>query len=399
MRPRTLSRRPLAYDRRVTALPGTEPHPHARAVLSAALPPAGAPSHAYLFHGPGGTGKRAVARAFAAELLADGAADPAAVRARVERGAHPDLTWVTPSGAHEMLTSDIEEPVVAAASKTPFEARRRVFVIERADTMNDETANRMLKTLEEPAPFAHLVLLTDRPGEVLPTIVSRCQMVRFDPLSEEEVERRLESRGVAPSLARACARLSLGDGEHALALALGDGPALRAAAEGFANAALTGELGGRPWMPLLERGAARSDAVVAELEAALAERLETTARKERKRVETEHAERSRRAGRRARTRALDHALHLVGLWYRDLACVASGAPDVVFNTDRTAELAAAAAGRDAPRHRAALEAVEETRQRLALNVTEDLAFEALAYRLASLLAGGAAIGPSAGSKP
>ena len=65
---------------------------------------------------------------------------------------HPDLTWVAPSGAAEMLVADIEEPVVAAATRTPFEARRRVFVIERAETMNDQAANRMLKTLEEPPP-------------------------------------------------------------------------------------------------------------------------------------------------------------------------------------------------------------------------------------------------------
>src|ERR1700722_19960613 len=149
-------------------LPGILEHPHARAVLGPALPPAGRPSHAYLFHGPAGAGKRAIARSFAAALLADGAASPQMVRERVQRGSHPDLTWVTPSGAAEMLVSDIEEPVVAAASRTPFESRRRVFVIESAETMGDATANRLLKTLEEPAAFVHLILLTAKPGEVLP---------------------------------------------------------------------------------------------------------------------------------------------------------------------------------------------------------------------------------------
>src|ERR1700736_6182295 len=99
-----------------TALPGIDAHPHARAVLAPALPPGGHPSHAYLFHGPAGTGKRTIARAFAAALLADGAADPQGVLERVRRDAHPDLTWVTPSGAAEMLVADVEEPVVAAAA-------------------------------------------------------------------------------------------------------------------------------------------------------------------------------------------------------------------------------------------------------------------------------------------
>src|SRR5271167_1381011 len=165
----------------VITLPGIDEHPHARALLLPALPP-GEASHAYLFHGPAGAGKRAVARAFAAALLCDGAGDPQEASRRVMRGAHPDLTWVTPSGAAEMLVADIDEPVVAAATRTPFESARRVFVIESVDTMNDQAANRMLKTLEEPPSFVHLLLLTDRREDVLATIASRCQQVRFDPL-------------------------------------------------------------------------------------------------------------------------------------------------------------------------------------------------------------------------
>src|SRR5205807_9370302 len=146
--------------------------------------------------GPAGTGKRTIARAFAAALLADGAADPQAVRERVGRDAHPDLTWVRPSGAAEMLVSDVEEPVVAAAARTPFESARRVFVIERVETMNDETANRLLKTLEEPPSFVHMLLLTDRRAGVAPTIASRCQHVRFTPLPAARLATELEGEGV-----------------------------------------------------------------------------------------------------------------------------------------------------------------------------------------------------------
>src|SRR6185436_8770792 len=160
---------------------------------------------------------------------------PANARARVMSGAHPDLTWVAPSGAADMLVSDIDEPVVAAAARTPFEATRRVFVIERADTMNDDAANRMLKTLEEPPAFAHLVLLTDKPGNVLPTIASRCQLVRFEAATPAELSHRLQTKhGVAPLTADACARLALGDASRALLLALADGPALRDAGERYA---------------------------------------------------------------------------------------------------------------------------------------------------------------------
>ena len=119
----------------------------------------------------------------------------------MQHGAHPDLTWVAPSGAHEMLRRDVDEAVVAAAAHTPFEAGYRVFVLERADTMNDEAANALLKTLEEPPHYVVLLLLTDRLGQVLPTIASRCQPVRFDPLPPERARRRLEAQGVAPAQA------------------------------------------------------------------------------------------------------------------------------------------------------------------------------------------------------
>ena len=229
-----------------------EAHPHAAAVLGAAL--RGRPSHAYLFHGPAGSGKREAARAFAAELLARDAPDPENAKARTISGVHPDLTWVAPSGAHIMLRGDVDQSVVAAAGHTPFEASFRVFVLERVDTMDDPAANTLLKTLEEPPSYVVLILLTDKPTQVLPTITSRCQGVRFDPLPPLQLAERLESHGVAPTAARACARLSLGDGERALALALGDGPALRARAEAFARAPHRGR--GRP-RAAVDRGARR----------------------------------------------------------------------------------------------------------------------------------------------
>src|SRR5437588_8323364 len=185
-----------------------EGHAHAHAVLGPVLSGDREPSHAYLFHGPGGAGKRAAARAVAAELLAAGSTDPVGARRRALAVSHPDLTWVAPSGAHEILVGDIDEPVVAAASKTPFEASSRVFVIERVDELGDEAANRMLKTLEEPASFVHLILLTDRLVEVLPTIRSRCQLVRFDAPLVEEVAAAVEALGVPSEVALASARLS-----------------------------------------------------------------------------------------------------------------------------------------------------------------------------------------------
>jgi DNA polymerase-3 subunit delta' len=365
----------------VTALEGIDAHPHARALLMPVIEGSVRPSHAYLFHGPAGTGKRSIARAFAAALLAEGAGDPVAVAARVQRGTHPDLTWVVASGATEMLVADIEQPVVAAAARTPFEAARRVFVIEAAHTLNEQAANRMLKTLEEPPAFVHLILITDRVAEVLPTIRSRCQLVRFDARGPNETAAELETLGVDADTALACARLALGDAGLARELASPDGALLRAAAERYARAVLAGQASSvRPWAELLSAVRARGEATRAELDAAAAAEVELYPRKERKRIETEWGDRARRVRRRTETAALDLGLQLVGLWFGDLLCLAWQADELIRHSDRHTQLDADA-GRDPSRLRAAIELVEDTRVRFQLNVSEELACEALAYRL------------------
>jgi DNA polymerase III subunit delta' len=363
----------------VTPLAGTEDHPHAAAVLS------GEASHAYLFEGPAGCGKEDVAREFAAALLSEGAADPASAAARVRSGAHPDLTWIAPTSSAGLLVGDIDRPVVAAAAMTPFESSRRVFVIEQADALNDQAANRMLKTLEEPPDYAHLILLTSRPGKVLPTIASRCQHVRFSTPTDERVAAQLERHGVAPELALACARLGLGDVERALRLALGDGPALRAGAEAFARACLSGSLVERPWVAVLQRARDLGAAAGAEVEARTAADAELVPKKEQRKVQREGDERAKRAARRAMQAALDQGLELTGLWFRDVACVADGIEDLIHNADRMEALRADAEGHSSAALREAQDAVEETRRRLDVNVSEELALDQLAYRAAAAL--------------
>jgi DNA polymerase III subunit delta' len=366
------------------ALASLESHAHARAVLGPVLRGAARPSHAYLFYGPAGTGKKAVARAFASALLAEGADDSDAVSARVMRGSHPDLTWVTPSGATEMLVSDIDEPVVAAATRTPFEASRRVFVIESAHMLNDQAANRMLKTLEEPAEFVHLLLLSNRPEELLPTIASRCQHVRFDPLPAARIAERLT--GADSDSVLAASRLALGDSGRASLLADAQGAALRESAEAFVRASLAGDTQQRPWLRLLELArAAGTHAGEQAAEQTQAE-LELLPVKERKRFEREAGEARRRIERRARTGALDLTLGLAELWLRDLMCVSEGAPELIHAADRRAALEHDAGRLSQPAClRDAIQLVADTRLRLTLNVSEELALEALSYRLGTLV--------------
>jgi DNA polymerase-3 subunit delta' len=362
-----------------------EPHPHARLVLGAAL--ADKPSHAYLFHGPAGTGKAKAALAFAAELLAAGEADPAGAHTRVMHRSHPDLTWVTPSGVHVMRVEDIEEPVVAAATHTPFESSRRVFVLERVDTMNDEVANRLLKTLEEPAHYVHLILLTDQLGQVIDTVVSRCQLVRFDPLPRERIAERLQSQGVDTGQADAASRLAMGDGRRAEFLVSDEGRALRADVEALVRAALADADGtAEPWRALLERAEEAREQAEDDIAEQKKKRLELEPKdRERRTLEKEFDESAKRAGRRARTHVLELGLELATLTFRDLVCVAEGAREAVLATDRIDTLASAAQARDPRRLRQAAELCEDTRQSLQLNVQEDLALTSLSLRLRRLV--------------
>jgi DNA polymerase III subunit delta' len=372
-------------------LPGADAHPHARAVLEPALQPGGHVSHAYLFHGPPGTGKRALARAFVAALLMDGARSPQTVAERVARDSHPDLTWVRPSGAAEVLVADVEEPVVAAAARTPFESRRRVFVIEAADTMNDQAANRLLKTLEEPPAFSHVLLLADRREDVLATIASRCQLVRFDPLPAALIAERLASSASASASEGdrllACARLALGDAGMAARLASEEGGELRVRAERLVRFALSeqaGAAGERPWLAVLELAKASAVAAGERTRERLREEAELLPSKERKRHEREGAEAQRRGERRARVGTLDLCLRVAELWLRDMLCVREGAGELIYAVDRAAELREDADGREPAGLRRALELVADTRLSLSANVSEELALEALVYRVQAI---------------
>jgi DNA polymerase-3 subunit delta' len=369
----------------------TEHQPAARMALTAAL---AAPSHAYLFLGPAGSGKREAARAFAAELLADGAPDPGSARRRAlaDPSPHPDLAWLRPPGAQH-LVEEVRERVIEAAPYRPFEGARRAFVIEAADAMAEESQNALLKTLEEPASYAHIVLISSQPSALLDTVRSRCQEIAFAALDPDAVEARLAAShpGGNPRELRAAARLAGGDLDLAELLLAERGRELRAQAEALARGARAGELDDAPWTALLEaaerRGTEVGEAVRLRLDALADQAKDAADKRTEQRLRKEAAEAGKRASRRGRTEALDAGLALVGAWLRDLAAVGDGASDLVLTADRERELRDDADGLDPRRARRGAELVMDTRRRLTVNVSEELALEALSFRLEAVLRG------------
>ncbi|PKN32715.1 MAG: DNA polymerase III subunit delta' [Deltaproteobacteria bacterium HGW-Deltaproteobacteria-19] len=146
-------------------------------------------AHAYLFRGMDGVGKRAVAETFAKALncsrMEDDACGECPSCRKFDSGNHPDVVIIRPVGPFIRIGE--VRTLQDQMGFRPLEGGRRVFLILEADRMNEPAANALLKTLEEPSPRNHLILVTSRPHRLPSTILSRCQHLPFNPLQTEAI--------------------------------------------------------------------------------------------------------------------------------------------------------------------------------------------------------------------
>jgi DNA polymerase III subunit delta' len=330
-------------------------------------------AHAYLFHGPPGVGKRTAALAFAAALIGD--------EGRVTRRAHPDLYLVEPVG-DQIRIDDVRE-LRRDLHMRPFEAERRVYVLFSAETMNEDAADALLKDLEEPPPYAVIVLVADDLGPLPETIRSRCQLVPFRRLSERAIRDEVAARapGLAEEEQTSLARVAAGRLDRVARLLdpaaqRRRGALVEVARSVYADPAFDPSAAASRLMEgIRERGHTAKEEAEAEVES-----LELTTREAEQRV--------RRVQRGAERDELLASLEELAAWYRDLVASAVGAAGALVHADRAAELAADGTTERLAGAERACELVRETWRALEeFNLSPGLALEALFVRLRRELAG------------
>jgi DNA polymerase-3 subunit delta' len=185
-------------------------------------------AHAYLFVGPPGVGKRRFAQELAKALLCEKpkpqgtleACDQCAGCHLVDASTHPDLFTVSRPEDKNEMPIDVMKELCRNFSLKTARGHGKIGLLDDADDLNEESANCFLKTLEEPPPGSVFILVGTSVDRQLATIKSRCQMVRFAPLSDEHVRQLLQKQGIDdPAMLARLVRLAAGSPGLALALA------------------------------------------------------------------------------------------------------------------------------------------------------------------------------------
>lgn len=360
--------------------------PRVREFLRASIA-SGRVSHAYLFTGPAGSNKTAAAYAFAQAILCkDHGCRTCDDCRRIERRKHPDVHFYTPEGAQGYLIEQIRE-IVSSVSLAPIRAKGKVYILDRVDLLGVSAANAFLKTLEEPVEGVTFILLGRTREAVLPTIVSRCQVVPFRHIPVREAAGILSQKtGVTPEQARIAIEACNGSITRAMTFAKS---AERAEfrtriMEVLSNLPLSDERDVLEYAAeLIERAKAPLDNVRTQQSEELAESADFLTKTALKQIELRH----KRALSMATRESLNQTTSIIRSWLRDVLMIASGTPDLIVNIDQREVLQRVAQKVTPASIMSALREAYKTDETLSYNVSPETCLDVLLFSIREVLNG------------
>ena len=351
-------------------------------------------SHAYLFCGPAGSNKTLAAYALAqAYLCPKGATGPRGgacgacdACGRIMRKKHPDVRYFAPEGAGGYLIDQIRD-IVADVQLAPIQAQAKVYILDRAELLTTSSANAFLKTLEEPPDNVVIILLARTRESVLPTIVSRCQVVPFRHIPATEAAgiirqntgasldlARIAIEACGGSITRACEFLKSND-RLDFRRRVVDVLSRLDHADDWDIVGMAADLVSAAKAPL--------DEVRAKLEAEIAENADFLAKSAIRQIEA----RNKRQITAKTLQSLHQLFCIAESWLRDVAAVCAGAPELVINIDVRAQIEAAAARTDEARAAAALMRVRVSDEAISYNVSPETCTDAMLFEVREVLYG------------
>ena len=345
---------------------------------------AGKLSHAYLFVGAQGLGKTAAARALAADALcANGGCRKCNACYRLMRDTHPDVQLIEPDGPQYSVNQI--RTLIHDATRAPVEADHKFYIVYAADLFNDASANAFLKTLEEPSDRVTFILIAHNLEAVLPTIVSRCLVVRFKTLPQSDMVQRLQE--------------STGCNEDEALVALGACGSVLAAAATFLTT---------PKRRTMRNEAARAfrvlrdsdDLDVMNLAADLVRAIKGPVEDLEKKQEAELSERADLLDKEAleiltarnkrrinafEIQGINEVLNVFQSLLRDTLCTSQGQNGLVLNVDELVYLEEFSYSLSAAKVAQALAIIDEARARVSLNINTRLVLETMLLRIREVL--------------
>lgn len=344
-------------------------------------------THAYLLTGPAGSNKTAAAYAFAQAILCEkGGCGTCDDCKRIERRTHPDIHYFEPEGAQGYLVEQVRN-IVAEVPLSPIRAKGKVYILDRVGMLGVQAANAFLKTLEEPTPNVTFILMGRTREAVLPTIVSRCQVVPFRHIPATEAAGILSQKtGVADVQARIAIEACDGSVTKAMAFARNNERLefRQRVLEALGNLALADERDVLEYAAeIIERAKAPLDVVRTAQSEELAESADFLTASAMRQIE----QRNKRALSMATRDSLLQTTAIIRSWLRDVLMTISGTPDLVVNVDAADAINQAAQRASMPGIMNALREAYRTDEALSYNVSPETCLDTLLFSIREVLHG------------